>query len=190
MRHRPFLVLAASWLASAGCAADPDPEPVEPEVPVPVDACRPASPGAPEVILGTGQTDYANLEDGAVVRLEKGPQGGHHVWVAARMKNLRQTGSVATVTGSLENDPAPIAPMSFVFGFDRDEGAFCKIWGLRFQVDSGMDLATAYRRFLGKALTITVTVKDSTGASASATKTIRLADEVLCPDGTSSCSPR
>ncbi len=30
------------------------------------------------------------------MKLEQGPQGGHHVWMAIRMKNLRQSGSTTT----------------------------------------------------------------------------------------------
>ena len=29
---------------------------------------------------------------------EKGPQGGHHLWVAVRTKNLRQAGSTVAIT--------------------------------------------------------------------------------------------
>jgi len=157
----------------------------------PPDICRPAKRGPPEVRLGTGQTDFANLEDGQVLRLEKGPQGGHHIWIAARMKNLRQSGSTTTITSRLLNDrdPEPVPPASFVFTFEQDEGSYCRIWGLRYQVDAGAaDLRQAYRRFLGKPLEVTVEVKDSTGASARSTKTVQLADKLLCPDGTEACN--
>jgi hypothetical protein len=155
----------------------------------PPDICRPAGHGSPEVILGTGQTDYANLADGQVLQLEKGPQGGHHIWIAARMKNLRQSQSITTITSTLEGDPAPVPPMAYVFTFDRDEGAYCKLHGLRYQVDSGaVDLGTTYRRFLGKRLTVTVEVADTTGAKASSTRTIQIADKLLCPDGTDTCN--
>jgi len=155
----------------------------------PPDICRPAKRGPPEVILGTGQTDYAALADGQVLQLEKGPQGGHHIWIAARMKNLRQAGSTTTITSSIEGDPVPVPPVSFVFSFDRDEGAYCKIWGLRYQVDAGAaDLRTAYKRFLGKRLSVTVEVADSTGAKASSTRVVQIADRLLCPDGTDACN--
>jgi hypothetical protein len=155
----------------------------------PPDICRPAKRGPPEVIIGTGQTDYATLVDGQVLELEKGPQGGHHLWIAARMKNLRQSGSTTTVTSRLEGDDQPVPPLSFVFTFERDEGSFCKIWGLRYQVDVGAtDLGAAYKRFLGKRLAVTVEVLDSTGTRASSTRTIQVADKLLCPDGTQDCN--
>ncbi len=155
----------------------------------PPDMCRPANHGPPEVIIGTGQTDYATLAEGQVLQLEKGPQGGHHVWIATRMKNLRQSGSTTTITSAIEGDPTPVPPMAYVFTFDRDEGAYCKLYGLRYQVDSGaVDLGTTYKRFLGKRLRITVEVADSTGAKASSTRTVQIADKLLCPDGTDSCN--
>ena len=155
----------------------------------PPDICRPAKHGPPEVILGTGQTDFASLADGQMLQLEKGPQGGHHIWIAARMKNLRQSGSTTTITSSIEGDPVPVPPASFVFSFDRDEGVYCKIWGLRYQVDAGAtDLRNAYKRFLGKRLSVTVEVTDSTGAKASSTRVVQIADKLLCPDGTDACN--
>jgi len=157
----------------------------------PPDACRPAQHGAPELFLGTGQTDFAPLADGQTLTLEKGPQGGHHIWIATRMKNLRQSGSRTTLNAKLVGDPtSPILPAGYVFTYDRDEGSYCKLWGLRFQLDSGAtDLGGDYKRFLGKKLEVTVEVIDSTNAKATATKTIQIADKLLCPDGTTtSCN--
>jgi hypothetical protein len=155
----------------------------------PPDFCRPAKRGPPEVVLGDGQTDYSTLDDGDVLQLEKGPQGGHHIWVALRMKNLRQSGSTTMITSELEGDPAPVPPMAYVFTFDRDEGNYCKLYGLRYQVDSGVtDLTQGYRRFLGKRLKVTVKVSDTTGASAESTRTVQLSDKLLCADGTDRCN--
>lgn len=152
----------------------------------PPDICRPANHGAPEVILGTGQTDFTPLADGQTLTLEQGPQGGHHIWMAVRMRNLRQSGSPTTLTAKLVDDPmSPIAPAAYVFTFDRDEGNYCKLFGLRFQLDSGAtDLGADYKRFLGKKLEVTVSVTDTTKAQAASTKTISIADKLLCSDGT------
>lgn len=156
----------------------------------PPDVCKPAGAGAPEVIVGTGMTDYGTLTEGQTVALERGPQGGHHVWVAVRMKNLRQSGSITTIRATVPDDPALKVPdAAYVFTFDKDEGSFCKLWGLRFQVDGGAaDLRSAYKPFLGKRLAITVEVADAAGTKASATKTIQIAPQLLCPDGTTSCN--
>jgi hypothetical protein len=157
----------------------------------PPDFCRPANHGPPELVIGTGQTDFAPLAEGQTLQLERGPQGGHHIWLAARMKNLRQSGSRTTLTAKVVGDPAlTIAPAGYVFTFDRDEGNYCKLWGLRFQVDSGAaDLGSTYKQFLGKQLELTVEVVDSTNARATSTRTVQIADKLLCPDGTTtSCN--
>ena len=156
----------------------------------PPDICKPIGSGAPELVLGTGMTDYAPLAEGQELALERGPQGGHHVWIAVRMKNLRQSGSMTTIRATVPDDPALKVPdAAYVFTYDRDEGNYCKLWGLRFQVDGGAaDLRGAYKPFLGKRLAITVEVVDQAGARASATRTIQLAPQLLCPDGTTSCN--
>jgi hypothetical protein len=192
----PQITCAAPTTCRAGgCATSDVPadqlEDYDPGWPAaPPDICRPVNHGAPEVIIGSGQTDYLPLADGQVVPMELGPQGGHHIWIAARMKNLRQSGSTTMITGHLVDDPnAPVPPMAFVFTFDRDEGSYCKLFGLRYQLDSGAaDLATDYKRFLGKKLAVTVTVTDSTKASASSTATVQIGDKLICPDGTDSCN--
>jgi hypothetical protein len=150
------------------------------------DLCRPANAGPPEVVLGTGQTDYGTLSDGQTLQLEKGPQGGHHIWMAVRMRNMKRSGSRTALTAKLPDDPgAQIFPAAYVFSFERDEGTYCKLYGLRFQLDSGAsDLRQAYKKFLGKQLVVSVEVADGIGQKATATKTIKLADKILCPDGT------
>jgi hypothetical protein len=154
------------------------------------DVCRPTHHGDPEVGLGTGQTDYAALGDGQVLQLERGPQGGHHVWVAARMRNLKQNGTITSVASVIEGDPVPGPPFSVVFDYEPDEGGYCKLFGLRYQVDVGAtDLANAYKRFLGKRLAVTLDVVDAIGGHATSSRTIQIADKVLCPDGTSTCDP-
>jgi hypothetical protein len=155
----------------------------------PPDICRPAHHGPPQVTIGTGQTAYSDLGEGQLLQLERGPQGGHHIWIAARMKNLRQSGSTTALTSRLLDDPDAVPPVAFVFTYERDEGAYCAVWGLRYQIDAGAaDLRQAYRRFLGKKLEVTVEVRDTTGASARDTRTVQIADKLLCPDGTDACN--
>jgi len=153
----------------------------------PPDICRPAGAGDPEVILGSGQTDYAQLKDGDTLQIEKGPQGGHHLWIALRMRNLRQSGSTTTITGVLPESPAStIQPTAFVFSFDPDEGGYCKLYGLRFQLDSGAaNLAEDYKRFLGKPIDVTVTVRDTAGRVGQSKRRINIASKILCPSGLS-----
>ena len=130
------------------------------------------------------------LVDGQTLALERGPQGGHHIWIATRMKNLRQSGSRTALSARMPSRPdVVIQPAAYVFTYDRDEGNYCKLWGLRFQLDTNApDLGTGYKTFLGQDLEVTVEVVDSTNTSAKATRTIHIADKLLCPDGTTSCN--
>ena len=52
-------------------------------------ACGDERCGAqPEVIIGTGLTVFDALEDGDSLALEWGPQGGQHVWMALRLRDI------------------------------------------------------------------------------------------------------
>jgi hypothetical protein len=142
------------------------------------DACKPPGAGPAEVVLGTGQTDFAPLPPGPI-QPEKGPQGGHHLWIAIRTKNLAQSGSTTTITG-VQPDTGLAAPVSaFLFTLDRDDGGYCKLYGLRYQLDSSQPIAS----FLGHPLDVTVEVKDKEGASAKATAHLDIATDVFVPSG-------
>lgn len=136
--------------------------------------CEPG--GDPTVLVGSGQSDYHEVEDGDVLQVEAGPQGGYHVWVAARMKNISQSGSVTELTGTFVDVDYTPAPMSVIFTFDPDEGGFCKVYGLRFRLD---DADHPIETLLGKSLNLTVTVTDQDGDTASSTRTIKLSDDYI-----------
>jgi hypothetical protein len=147
------------------------------------DICKPLHAGPAVVQVGTGQTDYLPVTTGQTVTVEQGPQGGHHVWVAVRQHNLEQNGSTTTITSVQPGGPAG-PTTSVVFGFSPDEGGFCKLSGLRYQLDvDGAD----YHPFLGKPLDITVSIKDPSGATGTATAHVNIAPNVLCPSGVLGC---
>jgi hypothetical protein len=74
--------------------------------------------------------------------------------------------------------------MSFVFTFEPDEGGFCKLAGLRYQLDlDGGD----YHRFLGQPLDVSVAIKDPSGATGTGVAHLDIAPTVLCPSGTPGC---
>lgn len=141
------------------------------------DACKPPNPGPPEVIVGTGQTDFHEIGD-APIQPEKGPQGGHHLWIAVRMKNLKQAGSTTAITAVQPDTGLTIPVTSFVFTFDRDDGGYCKLFGLRYQLDNA---STPVEKFLGKPLDVTVEVRDTTGASTKSTVRVNVASTVVVP---------
>lgn len=138
------------------------------------DAC--GDGGEPVVLVGKGQADYLPIQQGETLQVEAGPQGGYHVWISARLKNLRQTGTVTEVRGRVEELDYDTPPYSVVFRLERDEGGFCKVYGLRFQLDSPeMPIAS----LLGKELDVIVSVSDPNGASATAQARVRLSDDFL-----------
>jgi hypothetical protein len=126
------------------------------------DGCKPG--GAPEVIVGKGQSDFFTAQDYEVAQIEAGPQGGHHIWISARVKNLGRSGSITEVGGEIPTLGLSITPLKVVFTLDTDEGGWCKIFGLRFQLDvDGHDIQT----MLGEPIQVYVTILDAEGDSGS-----------------------
>jgi hypothetical protein len=147
------------------------------------DMCKPANHGDPDVQLGSGQTDFLPITDGQTLSLEKGPQGGHHIWIAVRMKNLKQSGSTTTVSGVDPETKVAVPPTGVVFTFDGDEGGYCKLFGITFRLDDPADPFNFYKQFLGKPLDISVVVKDLSGATGTASAHIVVAPKLVCPAG-------
>jgi hypothetical protein len=142
------------------------------------DVCKPKNPGPPAVQIGTGQTGYVPLSPGQTLQAEAGPQGGHHIWIAVRMKNMKQAGSTTKVSAVQPGTNTPIPPSSFAFTFDPDEGGYCKLYGLRYQLDNG---GIDYVQFLGKPLDVTTTVVDALGQVSSSTAHIQVAPTLVNP---------
>ncbi len=138
------------------------------------DRCEPG--GAPEVTVGEGQADYLPVGDGDVLQVQAGPQGGYHVWIAARIKNLKQSGSVTEVSGRIAELDYDIAPLSVVFTLDPDEGGYCKLFGLRLRLD---DTAHPIESLLGKTVDVTVKVTDPDGDVAEGARTIVLSSDFI-----------
>jgi hypothetical protein len=142
------------------------------------DVCKPKNSGPPSVQIGTGQTGYTPLAPDQTLTAEAGPQGGHHIWIAVRMKNMKQAGSTTKISAVQPATGVVIPPSSFAFTFDPDEGGHCKLYGLRYQLDNG---GIDYTQFLGKPLDVTSTVVDNNGLTASSTAHIQVAPTILNP---------
>jgi hypothetical protein len=148
------------------------------------DACKPPGAGPPVIQVGQGQTDYLPFTDGQTVQLEQGPQGGHHIWIAVRQENLQQAGSTTVITSVQPSTGTQGPMMTFAFTYDPDQGGFCKLAGLRYQLDvNGQD----YHQFLGQPLDVTVTVTDPAGAMGTGTAHINIASTIDCPPGVPGC---
>jgi hypothetical protein len=152
------------------------------------DVCRGLDAGAPIVQVGEGQTAYLPLTSGESVQMEQGPQGGHHIWIVVRQKNIKQQGSTITITSvqPATDGGAPLAgpKMVFIFDFQPDQGGFCALSGLRYQLDIE---GTPYQLFLGKPLDITVTIADQAGNTGTGTASVNVLPTLLCPSGVPGC---
>jgi hypothetical protein len=142
------------------------------------DRCKPRDGGPPVLQIGTGQTDYLPLTTGQTLQAEAGPQGGHHIWIAARMKNMKQTLTTTRIEGVQPDTGATIPPSTFVFTYAPDQGGFCKLYGLRYQLDNG---GIDYKQFLGKPLDVGVTLTDQSGANVKTTTRIQVAPTLVNP---------
>jgi hypothetical protein len=142
------------------------------------DRCKPANGGPPVLQVGTGQSYYLPLQPMQTLQAEAGPQGGHHIWIATRMRNVKQAGSVTKIEGVQPGTGTKIPPTSLAFTYAPDEGGFCKLYGLRYQLDNeGID----YKQFLGKPLDVNVTVTDPAGTSVTSTAHIQVAPTLVNP---------
>lgn len=145
------------------------------------DRCRPANAGAPEVVVGQGQSDFLPLDDcsapsPAPAQIESGPQGGHHIWLAARMRNLHQSGSITTVRGHFLDFAKDPSDMAVIFTYEPDEGGYCKLYGLRYQLDTA---GIAIAEVTGKRLEVSLEVKDADGTTSVGKKCVVLSKTVL-----------
>jgi hypothetical protein len=139
------------------------------------DMCKPSDGGSPTLQVGTGQSRYSAVTRGQVLRAEPGPQGGHHIWIALRMQNMTQTGSTTTISAVQPDTGTTIPPSAFLFPFDPDEGGYCQLYALRYQLDNG---GIDYAQFLGKPLDVTATLVDAEGAMATSSARIQVAAEL------------
>ncbi|WP_437731926.1 hypothetical protein [Sorangium sp. So ce1335] len=140
------------------------------------DLCEPdGAAGAPVVVVGEGQADYFPLEELDEVQVEAGPQGGYHIFIAVRIKNLRRSGSLTVVSGVVPELDYTIAPLRVIFTLDQDEGGFCKLSGLRFRLDGERTI----EELLGKVVDVEVTVTDADGDTGTGKRRVTLSQTIL-----------
>jgi hypothetical protein len=133
--------------------------------------CKGKNPGPPTFALGTGASAYAPLNDMDTVNLNEGGQGGHHLWIGARMKNFSQFSSLL-ITGHVPGLNLDVGPFSYTQTFyDEPHSDSCDTWGITFWVDSDYD----YSLFLGQQMQITATLEDGDGQVAMDTKLVNIA---------------
>jgi hypothetical protein len=182
-RARALLLLSLGYGCSAPPAATP-PDDVAPDVgpsPFVGDWCKPTLEAGKTatVLVGEGQSFYRDIPDETTLTWEKGPQGGHHVWIALRQRGLRRSGTILTV--DLEDVEDPSRPVlvnhsRLIYDFDKAEGydavmgGWCTRTGLRMQLDNagGVSLES----LMNHHVRVTATLKDPDGATSTGVRTI------------------
>jgi hypothetical protein len=127
------------------------------------------------VILGTGQAGFAPLHDGDVLQMEEGVQGGHHLWLALRLRGFRQEGTTTRLSAQQLDAGPDVLPAQFAYQLDPDTDGYCRLTNLRFQLDAG---GRDYHAFLGQPLQIVADVRDPTGSSGWAAASIVVAPTI------------
>jgi hypothetical protein len=172
--------LAASSTLGA-CSSSSATNPAKPDgggdgaVPFVPDECKAslAAGASANVTVGSGQSAYLDVADGTTLYWERGPQGGHHVWVALRMIGLRKVGTIVTIDvddldvpagGAPDAGPTNINHSRVIFDFEREEGGHCVLYGLRMQLDNAGSIALD--QLVGAHVRITATLQDPDGAKA------------------------
>jgi hypothetical protein len=175
------LLICAGFVA---CAPDADPVRTDAGIdsgPFTASWCKPslAAGTTATVFVGEGQTFYKDIADNTELIWEKGPQGGHHVWIALRQRGLRMSGTIITIDLEDVEDPAKprlVNHSRLIYDFDKDEGfdpekgGFCTRPGLRMQLDNAG--AVPLVELLGHKVRVKTELKDPDGAIATGTKTI------------------
>jgi hypothetical protein len=142
------------------------------------DRCKRQDGVPPDLQIGTGQSYYLPLTRGQTLQAEAGAQGGHHIWIATRLRNMKQTGTTTKIVGVQPETGARIPPTTLAFAYSPDEGGYCKLYGIRFQLDNeGID----YKQFLGKPLDLAVTATDPSGSTKTATIQVQIAPTLVNP---------
>jgi hypothetical protein len=93
-------------------------------------------------------------------------------------------GSTTTITSVQPTTGLKGPETAFVFTFNPDQGGFCKLSGLRYQLDID---GTDYHMFLGQPLDVTVAITDASGATGTGTAHVNIAPTILCPTGVPGC---
>jgi hypothetical protein len=142
------------------------------------DRCKRRDGGPPDLQIGTGQSYYLPIASGQTLQAEAGAQGGHHIWIATRVRNMKQMGTTTKIAGVQPETGSRIPPTTLAFAYSPDEGGYCKLYGIRYQLDNeGID----YKQFLGKPLDLTVTVTDPSGTTMTSTLRVQVAPTLVNP---------
>lgn len=141
------------------------------------DACKPLDAGEPVIVIGGGQASFEAFGPDSVAQVEGGPQGGFHVWLSLRMKNLHGAGTKTFVEIFDEGAAEPRAAFLVAQSYGPAEGGFCELLGLRCQItqQSTMDI----EGILGDTVRVTAKVSDPTGDVGVGEQLVKLSNDVV-----------
>lgn len=160
-----------------GCGGpDPVPSPPQPDPEPTGDVCKPYTELVPEIVVGHGFGDYLVANDYDIAEVEAGPQGGFHIWIGARIKNIARSGSITTLAGSIPDAAVTLDESRLVFTLDRGDGGWCELHGLRLIIADSQD---GILPLLGQRIMVTVTLLDPDGVEGFGERWLTLSDEVI-----------
>jgi hypothetical protein len=141
------------------------------------DACKPAAPGEPVIVIGEGRATWKPLAPGDVVQVEGGPQGGFHIWISVRMKNIHQAGTTTTVDVYEMGATAPLATFVSAQSYDQVDGGYCELLGARCQ----LTLQSAFddQNILGDSMQVIVRVADEAGDLGIGEQVVTLSETIV-----------
>lgn len=166
-----LLGLCASLI---GCQPGETEGPPPPPPPTGNDTCKRGDD--PQIIVGHGFGDYYQASDMDEAEVEAGPQGGYHIWIGARIRGLRQSGSLTELWGEMAEPDTSLDGGRFVFTLEQDEGGYCKVYGLRLII---ADSLAEVQPLLGHPIDVSVEVEDKDGDVGVGERTLLLSEEIL-----------
>ncbi len=169
---RASLCGLAAWLI--GCGPPDETEPPPPPPPPGSDTCKKGDD--PQVIVGHGFGDYYQAPEMDVADVEAGPQGGYHIWIGARLRGLRQSGSLTELWGEIHEPDKSLDGGRFVFTFEQDEGGYCKVYGLRLIIADSFE---EVQPLLGRPIDVRVEIEDKDGDVGLGERTLLLSEDIL-----------
>jgi hypothetical protein len=112
------------------------------------------------------------LEDLEVIDPIAGGQGGHHIWLAVRMRNLRQLSTVK-LTGHVLDLDHDIGPNIEMESFNEDPiSASCDTTRFFFVLDSSIAMSELF----GMAVELSLEVTDADGAVGQDVRTVSISN--------------
>lgn len=139
-----------------------------------LDSADPCAPGEePALTIGTGETGFEPLPDDGQLELIHGPQGGYHVVIALEARFIDSSSAVeAELEARIDGEEVGRTLPILTFRCDRVTDALYA-WGSLLIFDA---LPEALH---GQTAEVSATVRDQTGAEASAQATILIWDPAL-----------